>query len=55
MADGANDANTTSYDINDEQVRLLNQFKERIPEDVKSSQRSDGNFTHDDNEFVWVD
>ncbi|TIB05736.1 hypothetical protein E3P96_00955 [Wallemia ichthyophaga] len=52
MTDNAPNVNTTSYDINDEQIRLLSQFKDRIPEDAKSSQWSDGTLTHDDNEFV---
>lgn len=44
--------NTSSYDIDAEQIKKLHEFKERIPQEVRSYRRADGELMHDDNEFV---
>ena len=44
--------NTSSYDIDAEQIKKLHELKERIPQDIRSRRRADGELVHDDNELV---
>ncbi|TIC55702.1 WD40 repeat-like protein [Wallemia mellicola] len=44
--------NTSSYDIDAEQIKKLHELKERIPQDIRSRRRADGELMHDDNELV---